>query len=146
MPSATPASRNDAVTPADLTYAWADWSVRYCLPLLLDHLGEPALAERARDLTPVRDATSAGIAFSMVREIHEELRAVTDDAASSALLVAQLSVAQLQETAGDVGWILSRARYDANRLAEHCRAAGLTNVDVDEVFLEQPEWPPRSQN
>ena len=127
------------------TFAWADWSTRYCLPRLLDQLGEPALAHAARNLSPVVDGDAADGAFLLQRDISdrvcERFGAGTDVAA--AMVVSALTLAEINEIGGrDVGWLVSRARYDASRLAAYAVAFGVADDNVARIASDDLQTPP----
>ena len=113
------------------------------LPCLLD---EPGLAEQVRGLPPVVDPDSARVAFdallTITRPVVDRFGAGTTEAA--AMVVGGLTVAELSDASGDVGWLASRARYDAIRLAQHAQTLGVSNGQIDEVVRDEPASPPGS--
>lgn len=70
----SPSCREQMPDPtAASTFAWADWSARYCLPLLLEQLGEAEFAESARSIKPIVDGGSSDEAFSVLRGISDRV-------------------------------------------------------------------------
>jgi hypothetical protein len=124
---------------SEKTLAWADWTARYCLPMLLEQLGEEALAETARSLRRIVDPYTSDLAFSVLRDVSDRVcdRFGAGTEQTSAMVVSTLTLAEISEVGGsDVAWLLMRARSDAIRLAEYAVRFGVTDELIATVASE----------
>lgn len=121
------------------TLAWANWTLHIALPQILNVLGHPDGANRVTQLKPVHDKKSASDALSSIMSLVE---AADGEDHRSPLFPAIPMFGELADAEGDVGWLLSRVRYDAMRCAENAIALGIDGGDMLLVASSAMTEPP----